>query len=98
MPAMNVPFDEDDDLRAVTEAAAAAGVSTRQFIRDAALDRALAKPRAFLAAALAEQDRIAAVWAEHDPEDARPDPARHAAEAEAAAALAAMDNARGTAA
>ncbi|WP_405771190.1 hypothetical protein OG539_40555 [Actinacidiphila glaucinigra] len=97
MPAMNVPFEYDDDLKAVTAAAAAAGVSAKQFIRDAALDRALARPRAFLAAAMAEQERIASAWTEFDPEDAQPDPARLSSEAEAADALAGLD-ARGNAA
>ena len=98
MPGMNVPF-EGEELAAVTAAARAAGKSTREYIREAALDRALAKQSAFLEAALRAYEDTKAAFAEFDPEDAAQGGGLRDAEAEAAAGLADMERpARGSAA
>lgn len=98
MPGMNVPF-EGNELDAITAAASAAGVSARQYIKDAALSRALAKRTVFLDAAMHHYDLTRAAFAEVCPEDAKPDTDLARAEAEAARTLADMDRqAHGTAA
>lgn len=70
-----------DSPRWAERITAAAGVSAGRFICGAALDRSPARPSAFLAAAVAGQERFSAVWTEFDPEDAKPDPARLPSEA-----------------
>jgi hypothetical protein len=98
MPGMNVPF-EDDELTAVNAAAAAAGVSARQFIKDATLDKALAKRNQFLEAALSAYDYTRAAFAEVCPDDVEPRTVFLQDEDEAARLLAALDeSAHGTAA
>jgi hypothetical protein len=98
MPGLNVPF-EGNELEAVTAAAHAAGVSARQYIRDAALSRALAKQTAFLDAALEAYAYSKGAFAEVCPEDAAMNAEFRRAEEEAARRLAEMDSqAHGTAA
>jgi hypothetical protein len=87
---MNVPF-EDNELTAITAAAQAAGVSARQYIRDAALNSALAKRNEFLAAAMEAYDLTKDAFAELCPEDAAPNTEYRQAEADAARRLAEMD-------
>ncbi|MFF3256736.1 hypothetical protein ACFYWP_38515 [Actinacidiphila glaucinigra] len=98
---MNVPFTDDDELDQVRRAAAAAGVSTREFIRQAALTQANAIPTAFLKAALEAHAYVKDAFAEILPEDGRPNDAYRAADGEAGRDLAELDadgQAHGTAA
>lgn len=95
MPGMNVPF-EDSELTAITAAAQALGVSTRQYIRDAALRSALAKRDAFLAAALEACAYTADAFAEVCPQDSVPNAEYRQAEAKAARRLAEMDGEAGS--
>ena len=88
---MNVPFTDEDELETVRAAAKAAGLSTREYIRQAALNQALAVPTAFLDAALQHQERIRDAFAEVFPEDAAPKTGYGDAEAEAARRLAEPD-------
>ncbi|MFJ4849350.1 MULTISPECIES: hypothetical protein [unclassified Streptomyces] len=98
---MNVPFTDDDELDQVRRAAAAAGLPTREFIRQAALIQANAVPTAFLEAAMEAHAKVKDAFAEILPEDGRPNEAYRAADAEAGHRLAELnadDQARGTAA
>ncbi|MFD3456612.1 hypothetical protein ACFWVC_31120 [Streptomyces sp. NPDC058691] len=89
---MNVPFKDDDELDQVRRAAAAANLSTREYIRRAALSQANAVPTAFLEAAMEAHEYVKDAFAEILPEDGRPDPAYRAADAEAGRRLADLDS------
>lgn len=90
MPGMNVRLD-DNELAAITAAAQARGISVNQYIREAALDRALAKQTAFLDAAMDAYDFTKDAFAELYPEDAQPNHALRQAETDAARRLAELD-------
>jgi hypothetical protein len=97
---MNVPFADDDELETVRVAARAAGLSTREYIRQAALSQANAVPTAFLEAAMEAREHVRDAFAEVFPEDAAPSTANRDAETEAGRYLTEHDSdqAHGTAA
>jgi hypothetical protein len=88
---MNVPFTDDAELDQVRRAATAAGLSTREYIRRAALSFANAVPDDFLQAAVDTHAYVRDAFHEILPEDGRPNEARRAAEAEAGRRLAELD-------
>lgn len=88
---MNVPFADDDELDQVRRAATAAGLSTREYIRRAALSFANAVPNEFLQAAVEAHAHVKDAFAEILPEDGRPNEERRSAEAEAGHRLAELD-------
>ncbi|MEU1622389.1 hypothetical protein ABZ479_34490 [Streptomyces sp. NPDC005722] len=69
---MNLRFPDEATYEAIKTAASVAGVSMQQYVADAAADRALAKQKAFVEAALEHRDTIAAAFADVDPDDADP--------------------------
>jgi hypothetical protein len=95
MPGMNVPF-EDNELKAINDAASAAGISARQYIKNAALDLALAKQTAFLDHAMYHYGITREAFAEAFPQDVQPNTDLRRAEADAARHLG--NDAHGTAA
>ncbi|MFJ5218753.1 hypothetical protein ACIP98_29040 [Streptomyces sp. NPDC088354] len=72
MKSMNLRFPDEATYEAIKTAASVAGVSMQQYVADAAADRALAKQKAFVEAALEHRDTIAAAFADVDPDDADP--------------------------
>jgi hypothetical protein len=85
MPGVEVPFGPDERA-AVQAAAAAAGISEAQFVRQAALQLADARQKAFLRAAEHHRRTVADAFA--DTADSAADPARRCAEQDAARQIA----------
>jgi hypothetical protein len=96
MSAVEVPFGPDESA-AVQAAAAAAGVTVTQFVRDAALQLADPLQKTFLRSGEHHRRIVADAFADGLPADSSPAAARRRAEQDAAGQLAAPD-ARGNAA
>ncbi|WP_406274785.1 hypothetical protein OH779_40135 [Actinacidiphila glaucinigra] len=77
MKSLNLRFRDDATYEAIKAAAARAGVSLQEYIETAAVDRALARQKQFVDAALQHRDAIAEAFAEIDPADGDPKSSRN---------------------
>ncbi|MFF7681016.1 hypothetical protein [Actinacidiphila glaucinigra] len=77
MKSLNLRFRDDATYEAIKAAAARAGVSLQEYIETAAADRALARQKQFVDAALQHRDAIAEAFAEVDPADGDPKSSRN---------------------